>query len=116
MNLTVRMDRQCNWCSKFRPDFLTHRLSSNQVICENCLDWHNAALEMLGGEPPRGCQECGRSWQTLSAETPGLQVRMYVVPKDGIYQLLCPSCVRPYLPKRADLYRGTEFGSQTLKL
>jgi len=41
---------------------------------------------------------------------------MYVVPKDGIYQLLCACCVRPYVGKRADLYAGTRFGKETLKL
>jgi len=41
---------------------------------------------------------------------------MYVVPKDGIYQMLCSACSRPYVSKRADLYRGTEFGRKTLKL
>ena len=46
----------------------------------------------------------------LKAITPGEDVPLYVVPKDGLYQLLCKQCVVPYVKKRADLYKGTEFG------
>ena len=52
----------------------------------------------------------------LQEQILGAEVRMYVVPKDGIYQLLCAGCVKPYLPKRKDLYRGTKFGTETLKI
>jgi hypothetical protein len=107
---------QCHWCSKFRPAFRTHRLLSNQVICDNCLDWHAHALEFLGGHLPAGCQRCQRTWAQLRDEIPGVEVRMYVVPRDGIYQLLCAACVKPYLPKQAGLFRGTKFGKETLKL
>jgi hypothetical protein len=65
---------------------------------------------------PLGCQECGASWVALRDSTPGVEVRMYVVPKDGIYQLLCGQCVLPYAGKRADLYAGTKFGKETLSL
>lgn len=107
---------RCNWCSQERPEHRVHRLTSQQAICDYCLEWHAAALNVLAGGMPRGCQECGASWQTLQACTPGVQVRMYVVPKDGIYQLLCAACVRRYTPKRADLYAGTEFGRKHLNL
>jgi hypothetical protein len=107
---------RCNWCSKQKPCFRVHRLQSGQVICDDCLDWHFQALDLLAGKPPRGCQGCGITWEKLRDSTPGVEVRMYVVPRDGIYQLLCRACVRPYLPKRADLYRGTQFGTETLKL
>jgi hypothetical protein len=105
---------RCNWCSKQRPEFRVHRIVSGQVICDDCLDWHQRALEMLAGYTPPGCQKCGVSWAHLADSTPGVEVRMYVVPKEGIYQLLCAACVRPYAAKRADLYGGTEFGN-TLK-
>jgi hypothetical protein len=106
----------CNWCTKARPRFRVHRLQSNQVICDYCLDWQQHALDVLGGAPPRGCQGCCKTWAMLSAMTPGDQVRMYVVPKDGIYQLLCAACIKPYLPKTPQLYKGTKFGTDTLKL
>jgi hypothetical protein len=108
---------QCNYCSKWRPEFRVHRITNAQTICDHCLEWHLHAIDFLGGETaPHGCQECGATWEQLRDFTPDVEVRMYVVPKDGIYQLLCSACVRPYLPKRADLFRGTEFGSKTLNL
>ncbi len=106
----------CNWCGRNRPKYRIHRLHSKQVICDYCLDWQKHALDVLAGETPRGCQGCVKTWQQLSAETPGDQVRMYVVPKDGIYQLLCKACVIPYLPKTSALYKGTQFGAETLKI
>jgi hypothetical protein len=105
----------CNWCTRALPKFRVHRLMSHQVICDYCLEWQDHAMEVLGGAVPRGCQACGTSWYDLNARS-GQQVRMYVVPKDGIFQLLCIDCVRPHLPKTKELYKGTKFGSQTLKI
>jgi ribosomal protein S26 len=106
---------QCNYCSKWRPRFRVHAITNAQTICDHCLEWHLHALDFLGGAMPRGCQVCDRDWETLRDTTPGTQVRMYVVPKDGIYQLLCASCATPYVGKRGDLYRGTQFG-EALKI
>ncbi len=107
---------RCNWCSEQRPQHRVHRLQSNQVICDYCLEWHYHALDFLGGETmPKGCQSCGSTWDQLQAAEPSEQVRMYVVPKDGIMQLLCKTCVQPYTAKRADLYKGTQYG-RDLKL
>jgi hypothetical protein len=86
-----------------------HRLQSNQVICDYCLEWHFHALDFLGGAVPKGCQECGRPWEEIQNPTPGSATRMYVVPKDGIQQLLCESCVLPYAAKRQDIYGNTQF-------
>jgi hypothetical protein len=63
-----------------------------------------------------GCQGCSATWEFLRDSTLGEEVRLFVVPRDGIYQVLCAACVRVYLPKRADLYGGTQFGAETLKL
>jgi hypothetical protein len=102
--------QRCNWCSRWLPRFRSHRLASNQVICDYCLEWHFQALDVLGGAIPRGCQGCGKTGADLRAITLDADVRFYAVPKDGIYQLLCRECVKPYMPKRADLYRGTQAG------
>lgn len=108
---------RCSYCSKSRPRFRVHHLVSQQVICDYCLDWHNHAIEFLGGStPPRGCQGCGITWETLRDSVLGVEVRMWVVMKDGIYQILCKECVAPYVAQRADLYRGTQFGREELKL
>lgn len=107
---------KCNWCTRYRARNRVHRLQSGQIICENCLDWHFHALEFLGGHEPRGCYECLLTWRELEERTPGTQVRLYVVPKDGMLQLLCRACVAPYLPRRRELFEGTEFGREALKL
>lgn len=112
---------RCHYCSKNRFRFRIHVLASNQAICDYCLEWHHHAIEFLGGTcAPRGCQGCGMTWETLRDSVlgfdQGVEVRMWVVMKDGIYQLLCKTCVAAFLPKRADLYKGTQFGSEALKL
>jgi hypothetical protein len=109
----------CHFCSRQLAPSRVHKIGSGgQTICDYCLEWHFRALEFLGGAVPRGCQECGRTWETMQAESPAIEmaVRVFVVQKDGIYQMLCPVCAAKYVPKRADLYQGTEFGRNTLKL
>lgn len=108
---------RCNFCSKELPGFRVHRLAGGaQIICDDCVEWHIHALNFQGGKIPPGCQECRASWEFLRDSTPGVEIRMYVVPRDGILQLLCSTCVQRYLPKRADLYRGTAFGERVLKV
>ncbi len=95
---------RCNYCSKHRLRSTVHYLGSaslpGQIICDVCLDWHNRAIELLAGNEIPPCQECGKIAQ-----------RLYVVPRDGVYQVLCRRCVGPYVSKRADLYRGTAYGA-----
>jgi hypothetical protein len=107
---------RCAFCSHERAAHRVHALASGQTICDYCIEWHRNALDVLGGGVPRGCQECGASWEFLRDSTLGVEVRMYVVPKDGIYQLLCALCVRSYLVKVPDLNRHTRYGSEVLKL
>lgn len=114
----ILIGERCNFCSKPRPEFRFHRLTTGQIICDYCLEWHMHALEFLGGAPPRGCQECGVTFEALRAASPDVEIaiRMFVIPKDGIYQLLCQACAAPYVQKRNDLYRGTRFGKEVLKI
>ena len=107
---------RCHFCSKQRPAFRVASLASGQKICDDCLEWHQRAVAFLGGAMPPGCQVCGASWEFLRDSTLGDEVRMYVVPKDGIYQVHCATCVAAYVAKRADLYKGTQFGSEVLKI
>lgn len=106
---------RCHYCSRQRPAWQTHQLTGAQRICDACLDWHNKALEFLAGRAIPGCQGCGASWELLRDSTADVEVRLYVVPRDGIYQVLCRACVRPYVSARSDLYRETPFGA-ALKL
>ena len=107
---------RCHYCSRELPAFRTHQLRAAQRICDDCLDWHNKAIEFMAGHPPPGCQDCGMTWEFLRDSHLGVEIRMYVVPRDGIYQILCATCVQRYLPKRADLYKGTAFGANSLKV
>jgi len=107
---------RCHWCTKHKPRYRIHTLASRQNICDDCLQWHYHCLSFLGGAAPAGCQVCKKSWAELHAEALGGECRLYVVPKDGILQLLCIDCVRPYLPKTKELYKGTRFGAEALKI
>ena len=105
---------RCNHCSRELPAHRVHRLKSNQVVCDYCLVKHFHALEVLGGAVPHGCQECHRTWEEIRSRNPLelVEGRVYVVPKDGILQMLCESCITPYTAKRADLYGGTQYGKE----
>jgi len=108
---------RCNFCSRQLPAFRVHRLGAPdrpaQTICDDCLDWHNKAIALLAGGEVSGCQVCGKSWEFLRDSTLGETVRLYVVPRDGIYQVHCETCLAGYVPQRTDLYKGTAFGSKT---
>lgn len=86
------------------------------MVCDYCLEWHYHGLEVLGGQLPSGCQKCGTPWAILRDREPSDEVRMYVVPKDGIYQVLCRECLPQYTIKRPDLYKGTKYGRHDLNL
>lgn len=116
MSGSIVIAARCSFCSRQRAPGRIHQLTTGQGICDYCLDWHQHALAFLGGAVPRGCQECASTWEFLRESTLGDEVRMYVVPRDGIYQLLCAACARQYLPKRADIYKGTQFGAEVLKI
>lgn len=80
------------------------------VRCFQCQDKHNEALEVLAGNPPKGCGECGVTFEDLARRTLGEQVGMFMHWKDGMYQLLCAHCDRKYVERRKDLYGPTRFG------
>ena len=107
---------RCSFCSKERPEWRVHRIASGQVICDYCLDQHFQALDFLAGAMPRACHECGRSWQAIRDSSPAVEIAvgMYVVPKDGILQVLCAACKDAYVALRSDLYKGTKFGEELL--
>jgi hypothetical protein len=115
-NVPHLMRVRCHFCSRQRREWEVHRLGTadltTQVICQDCLDWHNAALEFLAGNgTPRGCQSCGLTAEVLRDREPGVAWRLFVVPRDGVYSVLCKDCKALYVAKRADLYRGTAFGA-----
>jgi hypothetical protein len=105
---------RCRLCGKMRHRFDVLGASVRGYTCRECLEWHFHAMDVLGGAPPRSCQSCLRTPEQLKSSDPARDVRMYVVPKDGVYQLVCRDCMRRYTRQRKDLYEGTAFGATIL--
>jgi hypothetical protein len=112
---------RCNFCSRQLPAFRVHAFGTAerpaQRVCDDCLDWHMRALGLLAGEGiPPGCQGCGATRDELMEKSGGVEYRLYVAPRDGIYQVLCRTCILPYTAKRRDLYGGTSYGATLERL
>lgn len=102
---------RCHYCSRFRsPGEIIRIGTGGAVMCWHCWESHLDALRILSGKPPKACGGCGVSFDVLQDAAPGGDIKMYVHPKDGIYQLLCRTCSDRYVRQRADLYGSTEFG------
>lgn len=95
-------------CSKHRDP---REFVADPVVgyCWHCLEWHQHAMEVMAGAIPKGCQECDRSFADI-ARVSGDNVRMFLHPKDGVWQVLCPPCSDSYETKRRDLYGNTPHG------
>jgi hypothetical protein len=115
MTPAIRTEQvKCRFCSKWISKHEAVGAPERGFACHKCIEWHFHALDVLGGAVPHGCQECSTSFEYLAAlkESQGQHdIRMYVVPKDGIYQLLCTRCKDAYVRKRADHYGDTSFGN-----
>lgn len=106
----VIIGEKCQACSRFvNPNELI-RFGESMTRCHKCHEKHVAALNVLAGNPPKGCGECGITFEQLANLNGGADVPMYVHGKDGVYQLLCGACDAVYVQKRRDLYGGTRFG------
>lgn len=101
---------RCHYCSKFYPRSHVVNFGKSMVRCWKCHGAHLAALEVIAGNPPKGCGVCGVTFEALAERTAGEEVGMFMHYKDGLYQLLCSACDRVYVPKRKDLYGPTQFG------
>ncbi len=104
----VRQAR-CRMCQRFRaPEEFAGGVQIG--YCLHCLGWHEHALDVLAGDPPKGCQGCGLNFDQLQALSPTDDVRLRLERKDGIYQLLCVPCSDAYQKKTAERFRGTPYG------
>jgi hypothetical protein len=114
MSHLIRIATTCHYCSRPRsPREILRIGKGGAVMCWLCWEWHLRALRMLcDGTPPPGCQECGVTFAVLRDAAGDGDIKMYLHPKDGVYQVLCRTCSDRYFPKRVDLYRPTQFGSQ----
>ena len=110
--MLTALKHRCRFCGKWR-----HRVEFLGPVavapCLDCWQWHAAAIRVLAGGTPPGCQVCRMSWDDLRRRTTqGGAVRMFLHPKDGILQVLCPACSDRYERKRLDLYGQTPYGHQ----
>lgn len=108
--ILLAVSKTCNHCNKAR---LPHEIATGDerrgYLCWNCLEnhWRNLA-DLTRDGAPRGCNECGISFERLEA-IHGKKVPMVIVTKDGILQILCRPCNQKYAPK-AHVFRNTEYG------
>lgn len=100
------MGEVCPYCSKNRsPREIIHYLGGVK-ICLDCERRHREALDALSSGTFNGeCSECGKT----AAELGQHNLEMAVHYEGGRYRLLCKACDLKYVPKRKDLYAGTEF-------
>ena len=105
----ILVKAECRVCGKFRdPREFVH----DEVVgfCWTCYENHLIAMRLLcQGTVPPGCQECGAP--SASLEAPNGDVKMYLHPKDGIYQVLCRRCSDHYEHKQSRLYVHTPYGA-----
>lgn len=96
----------CRLCSKPRdPREFVGDVRTG--YCWDCYTWHRKALNVLAGDPPTECQLCGVKVADLVARY--RSARFVLVPKDGVYQILCKPCEMVYAPKRRDLFERTPY-------
>ena len=101
---------RCHSCSKFYPESGLMTIGESIKRCFACQEKHEQALDVLAGNPPRSCGECGATWEEIKRRDSNPEAKMYVHMKDGVYQLLCDLCDEEYVRKRKDLYGPTRFG------
>lgn len=111
---SVIISEVCPYCRKPRsPRDLIHVLT--WTICVDCQERHLAALEGLAtGKYTGECSECARPVEEirLMQGDGDTGVRMAIHFENGIYRPMCLQCDSAYVPKRSDLYGGTEYWKQ----
>lgn len=113
MSVQVIMALRCHWCSQQYPPTHLMAFSSNQLMCRQCYEKHQAALRLLAGQAmPEGCHLCGVPLAVLNGLSNGPTTRMYVINIDQAYAVACGVCKDDYMRKRADLVRGTAYGKE----
>jgi hypothetical protein len=109
---------RCHYCSKWHhPKEVLDIGVGGVKMCFRCHEWHIENIRAIVSQGvPVGCFECRKTWAELRllyrpGDNPD-EVKMSVVPRDGIYQLLCGTCSDAYERKRGDLIRDTLYGQQ----
>lgn len=117
MSAAIIIGERCPYCQKFRSPQDMIPMLGGAKICVECERRHVEALEALSTGTFTGeCSECGLSAAELRAQHRcGPNGEMAVHFENGRYRMMCMPCDSGYVPKRAELYRDTEFGND-LKL
>lgn len=106
MSHAIIIGERCPYCQKFRsPQDIIH-MPGGAKICAPCELRHQEALDALATGVFTGrCSECDKHWTELRSATGKMAVHF----ENGKYRMMCEPCNRLYVPKRRELYRGTEF-------
>ena len=106
MSHAIIIGECCPYCQKFRSPLDIILMPGGAKICVQCELRHQEAMDSLAtGEFKGRCSECDRHWTELRSATG----RMAFHFENGKYRAMCEPCNRTYVPKRRELYKGTEF-------
>lgn len=106
---------KCPSCSRFVLPSEIMTFGPHVRMCRGCYEKNRKDIVIVSQQsPPKECAECHASFESLPDV--GGVVSMVLVPKDGTLQIVCQPCADRYLPKRADLFKGTAFGRKALNL
>ena len=103
---------RCHYCSGWANKHELVTIGAAAKMCWKCWERHLEALSMLKGDRLWSCGGCKLSVQELNEQSTRPYISMWVVFKDGIYQVLCTPCRLGYEQKRKDLFKGTPYGDK----
>lgn len=100
------MPVQCRRCTKWRSP---HEFVGDTITgyCLQCYSDHCIQIAQIRGIDL--CCECKLTFTQLRARNGG-KLRMTMVPKDGIYQLLCHICNARFEQLSKHFFKGTPYG------
>ena len=114
MSVPIIVSVKCHSCQQFYDPREVISVA-NVHTCQKCWEWHEKAIQQLV-TATGGCPECRRSHDEIGRDYPNGEPEYVLVPKDGIYQLLCRRCEEAYALQRKEMFVGTEHGADVLKL
>lgn len=114
MSHAIIIGECCPYCQKFRSPLDIIEMPGGAKICLECEQRHLEALQaMATGEFKGQCSECGLSHEEIAAQKRcGPQGQMAVHFENGKYRIMCIPCNKLYVPKRRELYKGTQFAHE----
>ena len=110
MNQSAAVFRLWGKCPQCGRHCAPEELKGTQPRCYHCQEWHEMAVNVM--EASAGCAECGKTWDQFRDEGGPAELKMYVVPRDGIYQVLCRPCCDEFVRLSRQLYAGTAFAEK----